>query len=663
MAIRANITAEVDPISRIEGHLGIKITTGADGKVSGAQAHGNLWRGFENFLLGRAVNDAITFTQRICGVCPVPHGQTSTYAVDAVLGYSRGHITFANTDAADKDASGNNYGVPPKALLIRNLVSVADTMMSTITHFYHLVAPSYVQGPGIPPWTPFFDDTYYAGALQNKDMVAVPAVPVLGTPHTWPVAGGNRDVWDAVIISYVRALRVRRLVFEAGALFAGRMPMTSCFVGGGVTNDHTEPLAARVAKYKTLMQEVAGFVLSEYIPIALVLGALYPNFDNTTNGPTSPFYVTGDCGIGAGLGRFLAWGAYPNLDDSLTSVGGVSGTGPTNFTVSNKAEMYQKFLGMAWGSVTTPDTSLSVPTNLKESIEQSRYGVSSLDTSVIDANGLAYPGNVNRTRPDRGHGYSYIKGPRWDGYSMEVGPFARLVVAGLYPVNGTSLWFSAPGVFKTNAFGAAADYYFTSASPATLDPTKIAPTIVAALVNAGLLNGDGTGAVANWIANLKGGLSTMDRIRARALEAVVLLDKAIGTLGNASPWIDETAILNSTTAATCRSLPIPVGTVQKWGAHEAARGALMHQAKITGGKIVAYQCIVPTTWNGSPTTTLTTQGTQLGAIESACIGAPFDDAGASYDAQDGTGPVHTEGGVEVMRIAQSFDPCIACAIH
>jgi len=63
---------EVDPISRIEGHLGVKLTTNdTTHVVEEADVHGNLWRGFENFLIGRDPNDAITFTQRICGVCPV----------------------------------------------------------------------------------------------------------------------------------------------------------------------------------------------------------------------------------------------------------------------------------------------------------------------------------------------------------------------------------------------------------------------------------------------------------------------------------------------------------------------------------------------------------------------------------------------------------------
>ena len=36
------------------------------------------------------------------------------------------------------------------------------------------------------------------------------------------------------------------------------------------------------------------------------------------------------------------------------------------------------------------------------------------------------------------------------------------------------------------------------------------------------------------------------------------------------------------------------------------------------------------------------------------IGAPFDDAVTT---------ITRVSGVEVLRIAQSFDPCIACAVH
>ena len=130
-----------------------------------------------------------------------------------------------------------------------------------------------------------------------------------------PANGFPVAAWDAVILSYVKALRVRRLAFEAGALFAGRMPMTSCFIGGGVTDSGTEDLTAKCNKFKQVMQEVGAFVVQEYVPIALALGALYPRWDNANNGGS---------GYGAGLGRFLAWGAYPDARHAtrLLSAGG-----------------------------------------------------------------------------------------------------------------------------------------------------------------------------------------------------------------------------------------------------------------------------------------------------------------------------------------------------
>ena len=647
MAYPVTPTNEVDPISRIEGHLGIAVVA-SGGVVTNAFAHGNLWRGFENFLLGRDANDAITFTQRICGVCPVPHGLTATFAADTVLGYSAGHITFAynGTD-----------GVPAKAVLIRNLVLSAEFLMSSITHFYHLAAPSYVQGPAIPPWTPYFDNSYYHVGLRSA--TGSPASPAPGVVPD--AAAGTIRVWDAVIISYVRALRIRRLTFEAGALFAGRMPMTSCYVAGGVTNDGTENLAPRIAKFKALIREVGLFIINEYVPIALVLGMLYQTFDSQTYtlgsvAGTSTTMKASNRGVGGGLGRFLAWGAFPNLDDSLTLPGGLKdvATPANNFTVADRAEVVAKFLDGGTNSVKN---------NLKEDIAFSRYGVSDLDTAAYTGT-AAYPGDVARTKPVRANGYTYMKAPRWNHMACEVGPFARLAVAGIYPVNGTSLWASGP-------LAAAAGIYTNAGA---LDTRVIASTIVNALVNTGPLLGTNLVTdVQNWILGLKGGLSTMDRLRARALESAVLVQKMVGSISKAGDgslsfgsdgWIDDPALASTAAGSTCRNLPVPTGTRHGWGGTEAPRGALMHHSTITNGKIVKYQCIVPTTWNGSPQSSVA-EGGEHGAIEAACIGAPFDDAtgtkASTFAGQ--TGAVGYINGVEVLRIAQSFDPCIACAVH
>ncbi len=683
MSNRTGVTVEVDPISRIEGHLGVKVTTDGSGIVSDASAHGNMWRGFENFLLGREANDAITFTQRICGVCPVPHGMTSTYAIDTVLGYSAGHITFAY--------DGTN-GVPAKAVSIRNLVLGSEFLMSNITHFYHLAAPSYVQGPNMPPWTPYFDDAHYSPALVSTGH----GVQVGGrgvAPLIDGTMGFSADVWSTVIRSYVVALRIRRLTFEAGALFAGRMPMTSTYCAGGVTFDGTEDLTSRVTMFEDIMKEVGLFIIKEYVPIVLALGVLYPNYDNASNVTDSPAY-------GAGLGRFLAWGAFPASDvtDSTAPLGVWGGLldvndGTDNFQAKTKGDVASKLLAGGTNSV---------PSNLVEDIENSRYQVYAGDSAVYGTGSnpatAAYPGDVSRTQPKRSNGYSYMKAPRWNGKACEVGPMARCYVNEWF-VNGTALATSLGGAYTA--------YVKTANSTMGLDPAMIEADIAVALLNAGLATltiDDGgtpteittvsglshaaivaaytdanaviTGDIAAWVIGLTAGLSTMDRLRGRGIESLVLVQQMIGAYdkatgmfacenpGDTTSWTGklkhQTGGANDTDGSTWRTKSIPAGTVQGWGGTEAPRGALMHQVTIKAGKITKYQCIVPTTWNGSPTTgsgaTL-----QKGAIEAAVIGTPLADITTTFEGQSGN--VTTKAGVEVLRVAQSFDPCLACAIH
>jgi len=58
---------KIDPITRIEGHLGIELTTAAD-IVTDAQSEGTMFRGFELLIRERNPRDAVVLTSRICGV-------------------------------------------------------------------------------------------------------------------------------------------------------------------------------------------------------------------------------------------------------------------------------------------------------------------------------------------------------------------------------------------------------------------------------------------------------------------------------------------------------------------------------------------------------------------------------------------------------------------
>jgi len=59
----------IDPVNRMEGHLGIDVdTAGAESggvRVSTAKLHGNLFRGIERIMIGRDPRDAMVICQRI----------------------------------------------------------------------------------------------------------------------------------------------------------------------------------------------------------------------------------------------------------------------------------------------------------------------------------------------------------------------------------------------------------------------------------------------------------------------------------------------------------------------------------------------------------------------------------------------------------------------
>ena len=66
--------------------------------------------------------------------------------------------------------------------------------------------------------------------------------------------------------------------------------------------------------------------------------------------------------------------------------------------------------------------------------------------------------------------------------------------------------------------------------------------------------------------------------------------------------------------------------------------------RIKDGKIDNYQCVVPTTWNGSPRDP---KG-QIGAFEASLMNTPLAVA---------------DQPLEILRTLHSFDPCLACSTH
>jgi hydrogenase large subunit len=224
----------IDPVTRLEGHLKIQVTID---KVNGVQqvvdarATGTLFRGFENILLNRHPFDAQHITQRICGVCPVSHGQAAVMALDAACGVT----------------------VPDNARIMRNLVMGANMVDSHILHFYHLSAVDYLNGPDMPPWQP-----------------------------SWNVDRRfDAKTTSTLLNHYVTALDMRRKAHEAGAIFGGRLPHPPTYIAGGFT---TRPTSDGIARFKGYLKEIISFISNTYIPDAEALAATYADYKKIGRG-------------------------------------------------------------------------------------------------------------------------------------------------------------------------------------------------------------------------------------------------------------------------------------------------------------------------------------------------------------------------------------------
>jgi hydrogenase large subunit len=248
------------------------------------------------------------------------------------------------------------------------------------------------------------------------------------------------------------------------------------------------------------------------------------------------------------------------------------------------------------------DVDLRDPSQVQEFVPHSWYAYDDEKKGLHPWDGVTQPTfklgpNTKGTRTniqeiDEGAKYSWIKAPRWKGHAMEVGPLARYVIG--YAKGDKEITEQLTFVLKT------------------LDVP------VTAL------------------------FSTLGRTAARGLECEwagkkmsYFMDKLIA---NVKAGDTSTANVDKWEPKTW---PAEVKGV---GFTEAPRGALAHWIKIKDTKIDNYQCVVPTTWNGSPRDN---EG-NIGAFEAALMNTKVERA---------------EEPVEILRTLHSFDPCLACSTH
>lgn len=218
----------IDPVTRIEGHLKVQVAVDTvDGKlqVIDAWSSGTLFRGLENVLVGRHPWDAQQITQRMCGVCPVPHSMASVLALQQASGL-----------------------LPPKnATLIRNFVLAANFLDSHVLHFYHLSLADFITGPAMPPWQ---------------------------SPWT-PDRRLDASTTTTLVNNYLAAIEVHRKIHEMAALLGGKMPHPPIFLPSGVT---VTPRPDRLTKAGTLLAEISAFINGAYLNDVATLANAYPDY-------------------------------------------------------------------------------------------------------------------------------------------------------------------------------------------------------------------------------------------------------------------------------------------------------------------------------------------------------------------------------------------------
>ena len=268
-------TITLSPVTRIEGHLGIKVEV-EDGRVARAQVSGEMFRGFETILRGRDPLDAQYITQRICGVCPIDHGMASVLAQD---------MAYQLTP-------------PDDGRIIRNLTQAANFIASHITHFYLLAALDFVDVAMITEYQgkdrALLDfQAWVKSQLSSRQVY--PAAPFLPRYATKYLA--DKDANFGALKHYVDALEIRSLAHKMGALFAGKMPHAANLVPGGVT---MKADSLNISQYRTLLEQIQDFIDQAYLPDVIAVAGAFPEYFS----------------LAPGCGNFLAYGVFPETAET-----------------------------------------------------------------------------------------------------------------------------------------------------------------------------------------------------------------------------------------------------------------------------------------------------------------------------------------------------------
>lgn len=179
----------------------------------------------------------------------------------------------------------------------------------------------------------------------------------------------NQEMTD----HYFKSLEISREAHAAFGVFGGKAPHGHGIVPGGVTMDID---ADKINRYRGYLMSILAFIDNVMLPDIELLLERFPDYID----------------LGKGPGNYFSVGGFMSPEGSTLF--------PFGVLIQGKRENFDEHL-------VTEDVT----------------------TAWYKQTGPVYPGE-GKTLPDRSQpkGYTWIKAPRYRGFSMEVGPLARAII-------------------------------------------------------------------------------------------------------------------------------------------------------------------------------------------------------------------------------------------
>ncbi|WP_216828479.1 nickel-dependent hydrogenase large subunit [Alkalihalobacterium elongatum] len=213
----------INPLTRISGFLEIDVVV-EQHKVVDAKTKGNLFRGFEQMLVGRSPFDAVYFTQRICGICSAAHSMASSLALEDAL----------------------NIQPMEQGRYLRDIIHCCEFLQNHIRHFYQYTVPDFVKIEQNSLFEADHSDFRLPKAINDK-----------------------------ISKNYFDSLSISRSAHQMLAVLGGKAPHNHGVFIGGIT---TQATAEKVVHLDSILQKIITFIDDNMIPDVYDIARYYPEY-------------------------------------------------------------------------------------------------------------------------------------------------------------------------------------------------------------------------------------------------------------------------------------------------------------------------------------------------------------------------------------------------